>query len=92
MEHAEEQGADGEDFFMMEEAASFPASSAFLETRSVTEEASDLEKQRSTSLGWAKMLTAAIGKAPSVPTMMRSVEARRIMKSPSKAAGSAIFK
>ncbi len=66
------------DFFMMEEAASFPASSAFLETRSVTEEASDLEKQRSTSLGWAKMLTAAIGKAPSVPTMMRSVEARRI--------------
>ena len=73
------------DFFMMEEAASFPASSAFLE-------ASDLEKQRSTSLGWAKMLTAAIGKAPSVPTMMRSVEARRIMKSPSKAAGSAIFK
>ena len=80
------------DFFITSEDLPVSPAPALLETRSVTEEASEREKQRRMSRGWRKMLTAAMDSAPKAPTMIRSVDARRIIKSPSNAAGSAILK
>lgn len=80
------------DFFRSEDTASRSSLPASRDTTRVTAEARDRERQSSTSRGCRKMLTAATEKLPSAPTRIRSVEARRIMKSPSSAAGNAIFR
>lgn len=80
------------DFFRISEEFVLSFRPASRETRSVTEEARERVKQRITRRGCKKILTAAMETAPRVPTMIKSAEARRIIKSPSNAAGMAIFK
>lgn len=80
------------DFFKRPAAVFLSPRPASRETKSVTADARERLKQRTISRGWIKILTAAMETAPNVPTMIRSAEARRIMKRPSKAAGNAMLK
>lgn len=92
MDEQKDDGSDENRFFRISEAFVLSFRPASRETRRVTEEARERVKQRMTSRGWRKILTAAMETAPKVPTMIKSAEARRIMKRPSSAAGNAIFK
>ena len=79
----------------MRNSSETPATSfapAFLAVSSVTADAMDRAKQRGTMRGCAKMLTAAMDTAPSDPTIIKSAEARKLIKTHSTAAGSAMRK